>query len=148
VENLPARLGQRVDELRGRLGEVLRAGLRSRRDRLGDAARRLGRLDVRARLHLTHKRLEGARSSLATGMRARLARDRTAVAALAARLDALSPLNVLGRGYAIATGPDGRIARDAAELAAGTPIVLRLARGRLRCRVEERLVEAVEPPEG
>ena len=48
---------------------------------------------------------------------------------LAARLDAMSPLKVLGRGYAIATLPDGRAVRDAAALSPGDALRLGFARG-------------------
>ncbi len=49
----------------------------------------------------------------------------------------VSPLAVLGRGYSLTLGAsDGRIVRDAAELAAGDRLVTRLARGRVTSRVE------------
>ena len=44
------------------------------------------------------------------------------VAAAAATLDALSPLKVLGRGYAIARTPEGRVVADASTLAAGDAV--------------------------
>src|SRR5262245_42860162 len=53
----------------------------------------------------------------------------------AGRLNALSPLKVLERGYAIA-GAEQRILSDAGEVAVGAPVQLRLARGELDCRVE------------
>ena len=63
------------------------------------------------------------------------ARARLAVAA--ASLDALSPLAVLKRGYAMAEDERGRLLRDSREVAPGDPVHLRLAAGVLRCRVEE-----------
>ena len=64
------------------------------------------------------------------------------LAALAGRLDALSPLAVLGRGYALVTrgGRDGAVVTDAASLSPGERIGARLARGALEARVE-----SVEP---
>ena len=56
---------------------------------------------------------------------------------LAASLDALSPLKVLGRGYAVASAGDGSVIRDAHNVQVGEHIDLRLSRGSLNCRVEE-----------
>jgi exodeoxyribonuclease VII large subunit len=56
--------------------------------------------------------------------------------ALAGRLDALSPLRVLERGYAIAFGPDGRALRHAQQVRVGDAIRARLHEGELVARVE------------
>jgi exodeoxyribonuclease VII large subunit len=59
---------------------------------------------------------------------------------LAARLDALSPLAVLGRGYAVCWNADRtRIVRDAATVAAGDDVQVTLERGTLHCEVKDRL---------
>ena len=56
----------------------------------------------------------------------------------AARLESLSPLAVLGRGYSLTQRTaDGRVIRDAAELTAGQQITTRFARGEAVSRVEE-----------
>lgn len=52
-------------------------------------------------------------------------------------LDALSPLAVLERGYALAQDENGRLVRDTAEVKIGDSLRLRLAKGALRCSVEE-----------
>src|SRR5256714_2918596 len=54
-----------------------------------------------------------------------------------ASLDALSPLAVLGRGYALAEDEDGKLLRDAGRVEINDVVQLRLARGRLHCRVLE-----------
>jgi exodeoxyribonuclease VII large subunit len=54
---------------------------------------------------------------------------RHALSALAGRLDALSPLATLGRGYGVATGAGGRTLASAADFAAGQPFALRLRDG-------------------
>ena len=53
------------------------------------------------------------------------------------QLDALSPLNVLGRGYAIVEGPDGRIRAGVAALSAGERARLRMRDGRAAVTIEE-----------
>jgi exodeoxyribonuclease VII large subunit len=55
----------------------------------------------------------------------------------AARLDALSPLAVLGRGYAVCwNGERTAIIRDAGMVAAGERVRVTLARGELSCEVK------------
>jgi exodeoxyribonuclease VII large subunit len=55
-----------------------------------------------------------------------------------ARLNALSPLQTLARGYALAeVAEDGTLVRDAAQLSVGHQLRLRLARGQALCRVEQ-----------
>ena len=55
----------------------------------------------------------------------------------AASLDALSPLAVLQRGYAIAEHEDGRLLRDANSVSFDERLLVRLAKGRIVARVEE-----------
>jgi exodeoxyribonuclease VII large subunit len=57
---------------------------------------------------------------------------------LAHKLEALSPLAILGRGYSITTKlPEGAIIKDAASVKRGDEIETRLGKGKLRSRVEE-----------
>jgi exodeoxyribonuclease VII large subunit len=57
---------------------------------------------------------------------------------LAASLDAMSPLKVLGRGYSLAQKLDGTVIKTAAEVQCGETIDLRLSSGALKCEVKER----------
>ena len=66
-----------------------------------------------------------------SGQKERLAR-------LAAALDAMSPLKVLGRGYAIAQKENGAVIASVEDAEPGEGFALRLRDGRLRCRVEEK----------
>jgi len=59
------------------------------------------------------------------------------LARLAASLDAMSPLKVLGRGYAIARKENGTILSSVKDAAPGEPFTLRLSDGTLNCRTEE-----------
>ena len=64
-------------------------------------------------------------------------REARRFAGAVAKLDALSPLKVLGRGYAVARTEDGGILRSSDQVQPGDRIRLRLAQGSLGCRVEE-----------
>jgi exodeoxyribonuclease VII large subunit len=55
----------------------------------------------------------------------------------AGKLNAVSPLATLQRGYAIVTNAAGHVITDASEVNNGDVIESRLARGSLRARVEQ-----------
>lgn len=63
---------------------------------------------------------------------------RSHFSAVAARLEALSPLAVLSRGYALATTPLGRILTNARDVSIGDSMVVRLHRGRVSATVTQR----------
>lgn len=119
-----------------RLDQAIDRGLSQRRTALTEfASRRVmqsptGFIDQR-RLELDSIRLR--LDAAATG---RLHRERQEFARLAAKLDALSPLKVLGRGYSIALDAEGRAVREAGQLKAGDKLDLRLSRGGAKCLVE------------
>jgi exodeoxyribonuclease VII large subunit len=71
---------------------------------------------------------------LVAAVRRRLLALRGRLGDAAAHLDALSPLAVLGRGYAIASGPSGRPILDAGELRLGDVVHVRVHRGELWAR--------------
>ncbi len=109
---------------------------------LARAGRRLEQLTGALRTHAPGARLAAWRARLETLSRAleregtrALALRREQLAALAAQLDALSPLAVLGRGFALARRPDGTVLRRAADLAPGDAFTLRLAEGELDATV-------------
>ena len=64
-------------------------------------------------------------------MKARRAR----FAIAAGRVHSLSPLAILGRGFALCRDGDGNIVSDASAVSAGDPVRVTLARGELDCRV-------------
>lgn len=119
-----------------RLDQAIDRSLSQRRAALTELASRrvmqspTGFIDQR-RLELDSIRLR--LDAAATG---RLNRERQEFARLAAKLDALSPLKVLGRGYSIALDAEGRAVREAAQLKAGDKLDLRLSRGGAKCLVE------------
>ena len=67
-----------------------------------------------------------------------MTRRRTEYIRLCSKLDALSPLKVLGRGYSITLDASGAAVRDSAGVSVGDSVDVRLEKGALRCRVEEK----------
>ncbi len=55
---------------------------------------------------------------------------------LAASLDAMSPLKVLGRGYAVAQSEDGRVIKKASEVKSGDKITVQLQKDKLSATVD------------
>jgi exodeoxyribonuclease VII large subunit len=109
---------------------------RARRSLEASAARlsptRMSSSASRARVRLT---LQGA--ALDAAARARLEDSRSRLAVAAASLDAMSPLAVLGRGYALAQDTRGNVLRSSKDVGNGERVRVRLSQGALRCRVEE-----------
>jgi len=130
--------------LRGRhvaeLGHALQRAVRTQmleRDRTYRALRlALDTVDQRRRLGRVRTRLVEADGRLATASARASHRAEGRLRATAARLAALSPLAVLGRGYAVCwTGDRTAIVRDAATVARGDRVRVTLARGELDCDV-------------
>ena len=65
-----------------------------------------------------------------------VSRKRERFGALAASLDAMSPLKVLGRGYAMVQDEEGTVVKSWREAPAGTKVTVTLGEGRLDCHVD------------
>jgi exodeoxyribonuclease VII large subunit len=126
---------QRIDEQEYRMRERIRVAIDTReRTRRGIEAR-LRRFDVRPRLAADRRRMESARVEILQRMRTRLALRRSAWEQAAAKLEQLSPLRILERGYAIVSN-EGGIVKDAKSAPASSAIHVRLAKGELDAEVK------------
>ena len=85
----------------------------------------------------SRSQLDNLVSRLDSALDAAMTRKKNEYLRAAAKLDALSPLKVLSRGYAIAMDEDGRAGRDSSGVRAGDKLTVRLASGALGCRVED-----------
>lgn len=122
-KRLALALQGRAAMLRARLDAIAaRRVFRRPRDRVEELVQRLDELSAR------HDR----------AMRRMLHNVRRTAAAVEGRLESLSPLGVLKRGYSLTTrAADGQIIRDAAVLAVGETMMTRFAAGQAISRVEE-----------
>jgi exodeoxyribonuclease VII large subunit len=125
---------QELDELTSRMLQVLKQRLTRGERTQHELARRLAHRHPERVLERSRGELERCRSSLVSAVRMQLASRRRALAARAAQLDALSPLAVLGRGYAIATR-HGVPLLSSSELALGDSVDVRVAHGAFRANV-------------
>jgi exodeoxyribonuclease VII large subunit len=88
------------------------------------------------RLHDRARTLDDLSNRIEQAIRRQARRSRETLIASAARLESLSPLRVLSRGYSVTQRLDGRVIRDASELTTGEQISTRLAQGEVISRVE------------
>jgi exodeoxyribonuclease VII large subunit len=89
---------------------------------------------LRRRTSLVSARLTRQQDRLLAAMENRRREPEARLDRLAAQLEALSPLKVLGRGYAIARLADGRVAKRRADLLPGTGFTLRVSDGDVPAR--------------
>lgn len=126
-----------VNEFAHRLEtSITRAAQRARR-RAEAVSYRLQPARLSASVSAARNRLDVARAERDAALTARLDDARARLAVAVASLDALSPLAVLGRGYALVRDAQGQLLRDARAVQSGEQIHLRLARGALIARVEQ-----------
>jgi len=131
-----AMLGRRADDVSHQLLRALRARL-GRRERAYQALRlALETFDVRRRFGVIRTRLVAAEGRLRSSADRRVHAADARFRGTAARLDSLSPLAVLGRGYAVCWNADRTaIIRDAATVQRGDNVHVKLERGELDCAV-------------
>ncbi len=132
--SVDGRLGyyrQRLDELSFRVESRLRSRLGELKGRERLLAADLGRFDLRQMMRLKRETVGSQFSRLQAAARLFLQSARGQVQALDNSLQALSPLAVLDRGYAICRDTHGNIVKDATTLQPGDSFSVRLARGQV-----------------
>ncbi|WNL38310.1 exodeoxyribonuclease VII large subunit [Halomonas sp. PAMB 3232] len=129
---------QHVETLFQRLQRAMNQMLGQQQSRTAQLAKRLASQDMarlqqaeQARLAQLDRRLKSAVARTLEARRARLS-------SVARELNAVSPLAVLGRGYAIAQDSAGQVVRRAEDTAPGQTLSLRLGEGRLSVEVKRR----------
>ncbi|MDP9266714.1 MAG: exodeoxyribonuclease VII large subunit [Acidobacteriota bacterium] len=137
IRAMLAQRQQRVDELAFGLVSHYRHLLASARRRVDVAATRIRHYDVRMVLAGMRRELEAKQRALGGSGQRILLERRGALERLSGRLDELSPLKVLERGYALIFDAAGNVVKDATQVAAGDEIRARLARGEIRAVVKK-----------
>jgi exodeoxyribonuclease VII large subunit len=143
-------LSQAFDEVRGRLRDATSATnsarhrlqilvsqtVRSAHLRADALSGSLAPAQLHARLAAARLRFDSAYTGCNTAIESQIDEARKRLGLAAASLDALSPLSVLQRGYAIAQTEDGSLLRDAKLVSIGDSVKVRLAKGGISARVE------------
>lgn len=137
VRNKLRNAGASTSSARHRLQILVGQALHTAHGRADALSRSLTPAQVRALLAEARVRFESAQGGCNSAIAKRMEEVEKRLGLAAASLDALSPLAVLQRGYAIAQNEDGTLLRDAKLVSVGDSIKVRLARGRFNARVED-----------
>lgn len=130
-------LRRRLDTLSVRMEQSAQKRVKALRERYEALARSRVLRDPMAFIDDKRLLLDYTQRKLSTLAQAQTAQRAQRFASLAASLDALSPLKVLGRGYAVARDENGTILRAAEEASVGEMIEVLLGQGSLMCTVDE-----------
>jgi exodeoxyribonuclease VII large subunit len=127
---------QRADEAAAELGAAVAGRIDHIRRRVRELGARLGSPLARvAAIAMRRTRIETLAGRLETAIGSAVETRRIQLGGIAKQLDAVSPLRVLERGYAlIAMRRDGRVVTDAGAVEIGDELDIRLKRGRLSAR--------------
>ena len=131
-------LSRRVGEATDRLLRAARSSVRHAAHRVELATRDLRARNPVARTRQDRRRLDELSGRLDRALARSLDRRRHRLVGVAGRLDSLSPLAVLGRGYSLTLTASGEIVRSVRQVAVGDEVGVMLHEGRLAARVTDR----------
>jgi exodeoxyribonuclease VII large subunit len=127
--DLIRRRQQRLDELSNRLGHAQRDVLEGRRRHFEMLAAAVRHYDLPMMLAGVRKELDGKVAAMVAAARSLLWQRRARLERLTGQMEALSPMAILERGYALVFDSSGKVLRDAAGVKPGDEIKARLTRG-------------------
>ena len=130
---------QKLDDLKNRIDRAERQILEKQHRRLELAAAAVRHYDVRRMLGGIRKELDSRVAGLAAAARTVLLQRKGRIDQLAGQLEALSPLAILDRGYALVFDSSGALLKDSAQVKVGDEISARLAKGSLTATVKKRV---------
>jgi len=128
---------QRLDDLANRLTHAERNIQQQLRRRFEALAAAVRHYDLRMRLGATHRDLDARTAALAAAVRTLNLHRRGRLDRLTEALQALSPLAILDRGYALVLDAKGKLLKDAKDAQPGQDITARLAKGEVRATVKK-----------
>ena len=137
-----AALLQNMDSAASAMAGALARQLRSARQRLNTLSVSPALSSPTGYLEQRHKNLDHLKSRLAAAQLQQVQRKKQRFIACTAKLDAMSPLKVLTRGYSIVNNNDGTILRSVSQTAPGKKIRVTLSDGRVDAVVSEIKEEA------
>jgi exodeoxyribonuclease VII large subunit len=127
---------QKLDDLKNRMEKAERLILEQHRRRVEAGAAAVRHYDVRRILSGIRKELDARVAALAASARTLLLQRTGRLNQLAGQLEALSPLAILDRGYALVFDSSGMLLKDGDRVKAGDEISARLAKGSIIATVK------------
>jgi exodeoxyribonuclease VII large subunit len=124
-----------LDDQRFRLEKAQRQLLQTCHRRFEIASASVRHYDARRRLAGIRQQLDAQVANLASATSRQILESRRVLERWTASLEALSPVAILNRGYALVFDASGNLLREAAQVGIGDDISARLARGRIQARV-------------
>ena len=118
-----------------RLRQTIIRDLKALRQRLTDISGKRAMLNPKFYIDDKRLMLDHSQERLLAALQRSIYTNREKYARLAASLDAMSPLKVLGRGYAIARKEDGTIIKKASDVVSRERISVRLEKDEIECVV-------------
>ncbi len=131
---------QKLDDLLYRLERSQRQMLEQQRRRWESAAAAVRHYDVRRMLSGIGKELDARIAAMAAATRRLLLQRRSRLEQLSGQIEALSPLAILERGYALVFDSSARLLKDAEQVSPGDEILARLLRGTVTAVVKKRTI--------
>ena len=131
---------QKLDDLLYRLERSQRQKLEQHRRRWESAAGAVLHYDVRRMLAGIGKEIDARVAAIASATRRLLLQRRSRLEQLSGQMEALSPLAILERGYALVFDASGRLLKDAEQVSPGDEISARLFRGAVSAVVKKRTI--------
>ncbi len=128
---------QRLDDVVNRLAHAQRDIFDRQRRRFEGLAAAVRHYDLPMRLAATHRDLDARVAALAAAMRSLNLHRRGRLERMIEALQALSPLAILDRGYALVFDASGNLLKDARTAKPGQDITARLAQGEIRATVKK-----------
>ena len=139
-------LGQRIDYCQERIETAIQTILERRSDRLNAVSNQLRLQNPRLMVEYGREQLQGLIARRDRSIQRHLDAMHESAARLSSSLDALSPLAVLSRGYAIVNRvADRSVVKNSVMLTVGERLDLRFFKGGARCKVESLDPADVEP---
>lgn len=136
MRDLISRRGQRIDELVFHLAEAQRRHLRTYHRRLDAASARVRAHDLRAKLSGMRRDVAARTGALGSATRNLFLRYRGRLDRLRGQLEALSPVAILERGYALVFDAHGMLVKSSQQLRPGDTLRTRVAHGEFSSEVK------------
>ena len=131
-------LSQTLDAMSTAMASALNRQLRSARQHLNVLSRSAALQSPTGYLEQRRQSLSGLKTRLVSAQSQNISLKKHRYVALTSKLDAMSPLKVLTRGYAITQKEDGTMLRSVSQVASGDHIQIRLQDGALIARITDK----------